>query len=125
MKPLLSKQEIEVQSEGRELTITRVLGHKSDIPGSGRWAMSSTKEADGCWACDNWRYSLIFWNKDIGEFGEVNSISIDKEVKDRSVKAIRSHNQDTYRSNPESPVLFAKATHWKARPFVNLLDFLN
>ena len=57
-----------LDAEGSTLIITRMLGHKEEMPGSGRWRVI-TKENIGqneCWVCDRKIYSLIFWNELIG-----------------------------------------------------------
>ena len=57
-----------LDAERSTLIITRMLGHKEEMPGSGRWRVI-TKENIGqneCWVCDRKIYSLIFWNELIG-----------------------------------------------------------
>ena len=39
LKPLLSRQDVKLKPEGDDMVLTRVLGHKKDIPGSGQWQM--------------------------------------------------------------------------------------
>ena len=39
LKPLLCRQDVSLRSQGRDLTLTRILGHRSDVPGSGQWRM--------------------------------------------------------------------------------------
>ena len=52
------------------LVISRLIGHKDDMPGSGRWNFfqQSIKETNDCWICDKQIYTLIFWNQLVGEF---------------------------------------------------------
>jgi len=48
--------------------MTRNIGHKEDIPGSGQWRII-TDELPGrneCWVCDRKVYSVIFWNELVG-----------------------------------------------------------
>ena len=73
-KTLLDKIAVNIRSEGRDLTITRILGHKKEIPGSGRWQMMTAGENRSCWACSHWCYTLIFWHEDIGALHENSSI---------------------------------------------------
>jgi len=50
------------------MIISRNLGHKEEIPGSGQWRVI-TADLPGyneCWVCDRTIYSLIFWNQLIG-----------------------------------------------------------
>ena len=35
LKPLLTRNDVNLRSEGRDITLTRYLGHKFDMPGSG------------------------------------------------------------------------------------------
>ena len=46
---------------------TRHIGLKESMPGSGQWKMVTDND-DACWHCDQWTYTLVFWNKEaIGE----------------------------------------------------------
>ena len=87
--------------------------------------MFTSQEQDVCWACDRWMYTLIFWNKDIGEFNNINSIGIDRKMKHSVVQQIRQINGEGIRSSPSVPVLFSDISEWKPRPFTPILDFLN
>jgi len=44
-----------------KLIFSRVLGHFTDLPGSGQWV-----DAPQCWICEKWIYSFIFWSQSIG-----------------------------------------------------------
>ena len=59
------------------------------MPGLGRWKLSTVKEPDTCWACDNWIYTLYFWNEKIGKYDDNNFISIDADAKVSMVNTIR------------------------------------
>lgn len=76
LKPVLKHQDITLRPEGKPLTLQRIIGHKEEIPGAGQWTIRTTQEKDGCWHCDNWMYTLIFWHPEIGEFNKRNSIGI-------------------------------------------------
>ena len=41
------------------------MGHKTDIPGSGQWALLD-KDHEKCWHCDSQIYTLVFWTKAFG-----------------------------------------------------------
>lgn len=90
LKPLFNRQDVDIKPEGNELILTRILGHKDDIPGSGQWNMKVQKEKDGCWHCDNWMYSLVFWHPDIGNFNSRNSIGCTKETKRKVLQQIKN-----------------------------------
>ena len=51
------------------LLVTRKLGHKEDIPGSGRWQVYTCRHhgQSDCWICDRQIYSMVFWNEKIGD----------------------------------------------------------
>ena len=44
------------------MILTRHIGLKESIPGSGQWKMLTDKD-DCCWYCDQWIYTLIFWDE--------------------------------------------------------------
>lgn len=46
-----------------KLILTRVLGHRFDMPGSGQWRLLKEKHED-CWVCEQDVYGLIFWDPD-------------------------------------------------------------
>ena len=87
--------------------------------------MKTTKEPDSCWACDNWIYTLFFWNKQIGDINDVHSIKVSEKTKKKAVKKIRLRNKETYLQSNTTPVLFSNITNWKPKPFMKMLDFLN
>ena len=45
------------------MILTRVIGFREQMPGSGQWRQL-TDAADRCWHCDQWIYSLVFWDAD-------------------------------------------------------------
>ena len=92
---------------------------------SGRWLMQTTEEPDNCWACDQWGFTLFFWNENMGKANERNKIGIDTTTKDHLVNTIKMQNQDSYMENQSYPVMFSNLTNWKPKPFWRLLDFLN
>ena len=96
VKPLLDKQDANLCTDTKDLTITRILGHKATMPGQGRWKLQTIKEPDTCWVCDNWIYTLYFWNEKIGEYNDNNYIGIDADTKVTMVDTIRQFNKDTY-----------------------------
>jgi hypothetical protein len=54
--------------ERKTLILTRILGHKVDIPGSAQWNMITARvpKQTECYICDKQIYSIIFWNTKIG-----------------------------------------------------------
>jgi len=122
---IFKRQDVAVKADGRDLLLSRQLNHKKDIPGSGQWRMQVTQEKDGCWHCDNWTYTIVFWNTEIGEWNDKNSLNIDNGARKKLVKTLSERNGDALNSNESVPVLFSGATNWKPKPFVPLVDFLD
>lgn len=125
MKPLLTRHDVDIRSQGRDITLTRYLGHKVDMPGSGQWELNTMSEIGDCWVCDNWMNVIVFWNPAIGRFNDINSINIDIKTKTEVVQQVRMTNPETYRDHPEVPVLYSNINSWKGRAFMPILDFLN
>ena len=42
---------------------TRILGHKTEMPGSGQWKLIRDK-SDDCWMCDQAIYGMVFWDNE-------------------------------------------------------------
>jgi len=109
----------------RDLSICRILNNEALIPDSGRWKLNTVQGPDTCWVCDNWVFTLYFWNEKIGQSTDINSIGVDKKTKANLVRQVKQHNEETYMDNGEVPVLFSAIEQWKPRPFFKLLDFIN
>lgn len=92
-------------------TITRVLGHREEMPGSGQWRMITT-EGEHCWVCSFHRYTLVFWTEQIGKTNEANNIGIDANEKTRVIKQLKDVNLQHYRDDPTRPMLFSDSTNW-------------
>ena len=87
--------------------------------------MQNQIERDGCWRCDQWGFTLFFWNEKIGMYNNVNKLGVSPDTMLNLTDMIRMHCHDTYMDNPEAPVMFSNVTNWKPKPFIRLLDFLN
>ena len=60
---IIDKREINMLSGNtQDLTISRALGHKALMPGSGQWRLNKKLDASACWYCGNWSFALVFWN---------------------------------------------------------------
>ena len=77
-----------------------------------------------CWVCDQWTFTLYFWNEQVGRFDDRNYIGIASDTKAKLVQTIRLHNADSYLDHDDRPVFFSSATQWRPRPFMHFLDFL-
>ena len=124
LKPLLTRREADLKTDSNTITITRILGHKDRMIGSGRWLMQNA-EPGNCWTCDMWTFTIFFWNEEIGKANERNKIGVDSATKTELVNAIRMHNNESYMTDESFPVLFSNCTNWKPKPFWRLIDFLN
>lgn len=72
-------------SDKIEINIKRVLGHKQDIPGAAQWRFMKKSDRTDCWNCNNWVYTLVFWNEQIGIYNAHNNINIDPGEKSRVI----------------------------------------
>ena len=45
------------------MILTRCLGHRIDMPGSGQWKLIRDRSEE-CWVCDQQIYGLVFWDAD-------------------------------------------------------------
>ena len=86
-----SLTEVTVKTSAADMSIQRVLGCKEDIPGSGQWRMQKNQDENGCWCCNNSIYTLIFWNKEIGQAMEEYGMQIDDGEKERVIKLINGY----------------------------------
>ena len=77
LKPLICRRDVSLRPDGRDLSLTRQLGHRETIPGSGQWQMLTDGAPDACWHCDNWLYTLIFWSPTIARRAAERSQSTD------------------------------------------------
>jgi len=111
------------------LVVTRNIGHKEDIPGSGQWRMI-TKDIPGhneCWVCDRHVYSLIFWNELIGII-ELRKFS--KEDKDFFMTRIHEINPDPdgieidkIKCERGCPMIYGEFTNWKPKPMTEIREY--
>lgn len=125
MNKVINKQEINnvLTVNQDDLTISRILGHKSIMPGAAQWQFNKKLDNSACWHCGNWILTCIFWNQEIGIFNANNNINIESAEKKRVIDTIRKHDKQ-YKSNEDVPMLFSNTTNWKGKPFMRLQDFL-
>lgn len=77
-----------MKTDARDMSISRILGHKQDIPGSGQWRMT-TEMQKTCWVCNHSQYVALFWNEDIGKANDRSSLGIREDEKRRVIKLIK------------------------------------
>ena len=77
LKPLVNKQDATLKIDVRDLSICRILNNEALIPDCGRWKLNTVLGPDTCWVCDNWVFTLYFWNEKIGQNNDINSIGVD------------------------------------------------
>lgn len=83
-------------TDSKDLSLTRILESKDQMPGMQQWRLKTVNEQEQCWQCDNWIYTLYFWNENIGSYNEHNYIGIDSDVKTQMVETVRSYNTEVY-----------------------------
>ena len=81
LKALYANSEVDLNTDGKDLTLTRYLGYKERMPGLGRWKIQTLAMKDSCWNCDNWIFTLYFWNEKIGRNNDRNYIGIERDKK--------------------------------------------
>jgi hypothetical protein len=77
MKKKIQFKQLEHMTEINEffpLNITRIIGHREEMPESGRWHVAKT-----CWMRDLHQYSLLMWGKKIDEQFKANKIQLDSD----------------------------------------------
>ena len=79
-------------ADDRRCILQRVLGHKDDMPGSGQWRMITTLN-DQCWVCQFWKYSLVFWNSDIGKENEKCRLGVEESEINRVLTQLKQVNK--------------------------------
>lgn len=125
LKALYANSEVDLNTDGKDLTLTRYLGYKERMPGMGRWKIQTLAMKDSCWNCDNWIYTLYFWNEKIGRNNDRNYIGIERDKKEELVETIQELNKETYMCDKDVPVLFSSMNDWQPRPFMTVVDYLN
>jgi len=61
------------------------------MPGSGQWQLLSDRQ-DQCWHCDQWIYSLVFW--DAETIGKKAKKIVHPKVLNQMVKKVEALNPD-------------------------------
>lgn len=124
LNKVCNKQEVSILSgNNKDMTISRVLGHSTVMPGSGQWRFNRKLDQKSCWHCGNWVFTLVFWNQQIGIFNANNNINIESREKARVIQKIRQHDEN-FMGHPDVPMLFSNATNWYGQPFMRLIDYL-
>ena len=95
------------------------------MSGSRHWKLSTVQERDSCWFCDNWIYTLYFWNESIGCHLEKELGQAGLSKKAQTIKQVSEHHTDVYEDNQDLPVLFTASNSWQPQPMMKLLDFVD
>lgn len=77
--------------DSKQMILSRVIGFKEQMPGSGQWRMLDDP-VDQCWHCDQWIYSLIFW--DAETIGKQAQKTTHHKVHNQMVKLVESLNPE-------------------------------
>ena len=56
----------------RPFILTKLLGHP-EITNSKHWKISNE-----CWMCDKWRYTMIFWNTNLGRQFQIQDVQLEE-----------------------------------------------
>lgn len=63
-KTLQNKEQSKGKYSNEKLDFVRILGHKTEMPGSGQWQMHTQKTPyANCWICDQHTYCLFIWSE--------------------------------------------------------------
>ena len=67
---------------------------------------------DQCWVCQFWKYSLVFWNSEIGKENEKKRVGVEEKEIQRVLGQIKLIHKNTIRSNPKRPMLYSDSINW-------------
>ena len=76
----------------KPFAFTRVLGHKNDMPGSGRWRRAN-KHNEECWVRGLHCHTLFMWSPEIGAINEANSIQPGPQQKEGLIAQLSEFNK--------------------------------
>ena len=100
--------------------ITRHIGYKKMIPGSGQWKIL-TEEKDECWFCGQHILTLFIWSPRIGQLSEVKDTVVKKHFKAEYEKT-RS-DEDFMPTFNQTPMISAGFTDWRQKPMREIIEF--
>ena len=110
-------------NESVTLIITRLLGHKTDMPGSGQWKIiNDTKKQEECWICGLNKYSLLFWS----EFAQADAkLNYNSQLEALIIAKLMELQEKPLpeTQEAEAPLIFGDFNDWKPEPMVEILDF--
>ena len=115
--------------EEKRMILTRILGHKGDMPGSGQWKLIGDKTEE-CWVSDQQIYGLIFWDADY--IGEKAVSSTKRPHQEYSMRLAiekmhevvdRDEEDRVAEANPRVPIIMGSITNWKPVPFLDVIDY--
>lgn len=112
------------------LVISRSLGHKEDMPGSGQFHVYTSKVSNNnnCWVCDKKVYSMIFWNQLVGAV-ELRKFTVADS--DWFVAKIQKLNPDLkdiereMKGGPHCPMIYGSFTNWKPKRMQDIREYCN
>lgn len=124
----------DVAADKRLLVVTRILGHKEDIPGSGRWQVFSEpfKGRNDCWVSDHHIYSLIFWNELIGLVELRKYTAADTRHIVTRIKQINNEDEEEetlaaetpqQTSQPVHPTIYGECTNWQPKRMIDIREY--
>ena len=97
------------------LILTRVLGHRTDMPRQTRWKMF-TERVQGkndCWVCDHQVYSMLFWNELVGKADEYLFDATDRKYILKNLDhVLNEDNLERLQRGKELPFVTGQFTNW-------------
>ena len=103
-----------------DMTISRVIGHKLEMPGLGQWKILSDDARSQCWCCNFSQFALIVWNPLIGEIVTKTTFQITSESKEEVSKELIKNYQNIV---DERPILFSQSNGWRGEAMIPILEF--
>jgi hypothetical protein len=90
-------------TDKHKLILTRKLGLKVQLPGSGQWEIM-TRDFDVCWICEQHVLAVFIWSEEIGEREQVVDF-IYEEFFEEEIERINGNSDKTREgsTSPQSP----------------------
>ena len=120
------------------LLIQRYLGHDREFKDRvSQWKITSKSDSD-CWVCDRHIYSVLFWNKGIGNLMNTeiaNKTTVLKFIKAKNKQFLSTMKKGSQRalqiikqeskqqSDLERPVIYSESTGWVGRELHTLSEY--
>ena len=84
-----------IDRENTSCILTRFIGHSDEINQEAEWWRMHETEHDGCYICDKWKYTLVFFN--VRHPKSQSAFNQNDEIKKFIKKKIKSFNHENAR----------------------------